>query len=156
MDYDNKSERPSQQNLGSFPRGIEVLVKKASVAPEFRQLLLAKRAKAACEIGLELTEAEQKMLSSMPAQQLEKIIDNVRVDAKHRSVFLGSVGKLMLATVVATAAISGLHCASAGISPDRIREIQMKRGADANDVNEPNQAEPKSGATEPNRTGKGK
>ncbi len=156
MDYGNESERPSQRDLSNIPRGIEVLVKKASVDAEFRQLLFDKRAQAASEIGLELTDAEQNMLSNMPSEQLGRIIDKTKIEPRYRSVFVGSVGRLMLATVVGAAAISGLECVSAGISPDRIREMQMKRAADVNDVNEPNQAKPESDLTEPNRAGKGK
>ncbi len=158
MNYDNKSERPSQRDLSSIPRGIEVLVKKASVDPEFRQLLLDRRAEAAREIDLELTEAEQNMLATIPAEQLEKIIDSANVKPEHLKIFLGRTAKLMLAAAAGVAVVS-MMCmttCTAGISPDRIREMQMKRAADANDVNEPNQVEPESDATEPNGAGKGK
>ncbi len=158
MDHDNKSQRPSQRDLSSIPRGIEVLVKKASVDPEFRQLLLDRRAEAAREIDLELTEAEQNMLSNIPAEQLEKIIGNAKVKPEHLKIFLGRAAMLMLGVVAGAAVISvmSIQTTSAGITPDRVREMQMKRAADANDVNEPNQAEPESDTTEPNGTGKGK
>ena len=52
----------SGQSVGPIPRGIEILVKKAAVDLEFKQVLLAKRADAAAEIGLELDPAEAMML----------------------------------------------------------------------------------------------
>jgi len=48
-----------------------VLVKKAAVAPDFRQPFLEKRAFAAQEIGLKLTAAEVLMLNTIPAKQLK-------------------------------------------------------------------------------------
>jgi hypothetical protein len=62
------------------PRGIEVLVKKAAVDPAFRELLLARRAEAASEIGLALEPAEAAMLDAIPAAQLEAIIARTTVD----------------------------------------------------------------------------
>jgi hypothetical protein len=69
---------PGRQQ-GSIPRGIEVLIKKASVDPEFRDLLLEKRAEAAHEIGLELSPAEVAAINAVPAAQLEQVIANTRV-----------------------------------------------------------------------------
>src|SRR5512140_2192715 len=66
--------------LGDIPRGIAVLVKKASVDPTFRAPLLAQRAKAAGEIGLLLTPEETLMLNHVPAAQLEAIIARTSVD----------------------------------------------------------------------------
>ena len=43
MEHENKSK----QHIAGIPLGVEVLVKKASVDPEFRQLLLEKRGEAA-------------------------------------------------------------------------------------------------------------
>jgi len=159
MSYDNKSEQSNRQNVGGIPRGIEVLVKKASVDPAFRELLIEKRAEAAREIDLELTEAEQNMLANMPAEQLEKIIDNTKVKPEHLKIFLGKAGMLMLAVVVGAGVISlmcPIHVATAGISPDRVRKMQMERTGDANDMNEPNQVEIESDGTEPSGTGERK
>jgi hypothetical protein len=135
----------SGTKVGAIPRGVEVLVKKASVDTEFRQKLLEKRGEAAQEIDLELTEAEKNMLSSISAEQLEKIIENTKVKPEHRAVFLGTAGKLMLAVVVGVAIVSVMmpslgHTVSAGISPDRIRQMQLL--SESNDVNEPNEVDP--------------
>jgi hypothetical protein len=138
MDKDNK---PKQPYTCTIPRGIEVLIKKASVDTEFRQILLQKRADAAETIDLELTEAEQTMLSNMPAEQLQKIIDNTKVKPEHRKVFLGMKATLMLAAVTGLVVISmtGVTTVTAGISPDRVRKMQMKSNinpSDPNDVND--------------------
>jgi hypothetical protein len=80
-----------------IPRGIEVLVKKASVDPAFRELLLEKRALAASEIGLELSPAEIATLNSVPRSQIEQIIENTTVPDEQRRVFLGKIAAAMLA-----------------------------------------------------------
>jgi hypothetical protein len=89
-------KRPAQRGI---PRGIEVLVKKASVDPAFRELLLEKRALAASEIGLELSAAENAILNSLPRTQIEQIIANTTVPDEHRRVFLGKIAAAMLALI---------------------------------------------------------
>lgn len=87
------------QSLQGIPRGIEVLIKKASVDPEFRSVLLEKRASAATEIELELSAAEAALLNAIPATQIEKIIENAKVPDEHRRLFLGKVAAAMLAVL---------------------------------------------------------
>jgi hypothetical protein len=99
----------------TVPRGIEVLVKKASVDAEFRTLLLEKRADAAAEIGLELTPAEAMMLKTVPAEQLEAIVARTKVPEKHRRVFLGRTARLMLLTL---GMVAGLQTCSLGSRPN--------------------------------------
>jgi hypothetical protein len=135
----------SETKVGAIPRGVEVLVKKASVDAEFRKILIQKRGEAAHEIDLELTEAEKNMLSSISTEQLEKIIENTKVKPEHRAIFLGNVGKLMLVVVISVAVI-GVTVPSLGhrVSRDRLeyfRKMQMERLSDANDVNEPNEVD---------------
>ena len=78
---------------GDIPRGIEVLVKKASVDAEFRALLLERRAEAAAEIGLELDAAEAAILGGIPREQLEAIIARTRVRPGHqRRALMGRAG----------------------------------------------------------------
>lgn len=136
----------SGTKVGAIPHGIEVLVKKASVDMEFRKKLIEKRGEAAQEIELELTEAEKNMLSSISIEQLEKIIDNTKVKPEHQEIFLGNVGKLMLAVVIGIVVI-GVTVPSLGHTVNRekleyIHKIQMEQLGDANDVNEPNEVEP--------------
>ena len=143
MERENKSKRSCEQYVVSIPVGIEVLVKKASVDPEFRQTLLEKREAVAREIGLKLTESEQKMLFSISNEQLEKIIDNTKVKPEHRNIFRGKVVKLMLAAAAGLAVVSMLSVTTctAGISPDRVRKMQIDSLSDINDVNEPNEVD---------------
>ena len=99
-----------------IPRGIEVLVKKASIDAVFRSILLEKRAGAAAEIGLDLTPEEEAMLASVPASQLEATIARTQVPDEHRRAFLGKAAAAMLATLGAVA-IAG--CPTKGSKPDR-------------------------------------
>jgi hypothetical protein len=69
----------SGRAVGDIPRGLEVLVKKAAVDPDFRRRLLAERAEVAQRIGLTLTPAEALMLATVPAEQLAAIIDQTHL-----------------------------------------------------------------------------
>jgi len=112
----------SGQPLGDIPRGIEVLVKKAAVDAEFKQLLLAKRAEAAEAIGLELSSAEKSMLSAVSAVQLEQIIERTIVPEEHRRAFLGKAAVAMLAAVSAiSSTLPGAETPppTRGITPDK-------------------------------------
>jgi acyl carrier protein len=84
---------------GDIPRGMEVLVKKASVDAEFRTLLLDERDAAAASIGLTLDPAEALLLRAAPAAQLEAIIAKTEVAHEHRRVFLGKAAAAMLAAI---------------------------------------------------------
>jgi hypothetical protein len=105
--------------LGEIPRGIEVLVKKASVDPAFRAMLLERRSKAAAEIGLKLAPAEAMMLDHVPLAQLEAIINRTRVDPSRRNAFLSKAAGVMLAALGASASLSEADVAlSKGIRVD--------------------------------------
>ena len=111
----------SGQPLGPIPRGVEVLIKKASVDAEFRTLLLERRAAAADEIGLRLDPAEALMLAAAPAAQLEAVIDRTNVAQEHRRAFLGKAAAAMLAAVGAAGVGIGLG------SPAGIRAVSIPR-----------------------------
>ena len=106
--------------IGTIPRGIEVLVKKAAVDAEFRLVLLDQRADAAAVIGLQLEPAEAMMLRAISREQLATIVARTSVPETQRRTFLGQAASAMLATL-------GLACASChsrtppptGIAPDR-------------------------------------
>ena len=85
-----------------FPQGIEVLVKKASIDPDFAELLLTDRQAAAREIELGLDPSEAMMLEAVPAEQLEAIIAQTIVPHEHRRAFLGKAAAAMLAALGAT------------------------------------------------------
>ncbi len=100
------------KSVGDIPRGIEVLVKKASVDAKFRKALLAKRAEAAREIGLVLDPAEVMMLNAVPAAQLEGIIARTTVSPGKKLAFLGRAAAVMLAALG-----TGIGCDEEGNRP---------------------------------------
>jgi hypothetical protein len=106
---------------GSFPHGIEILVKKAAVDPAFRRILLKDRREAARSIDLALSPAESVMLESVAQSQLESMIAACPVDAGERSALLGRTAAVILAAL--TAGSAAFDCnptpASKGIQPDR-------------------------------------
>ncbi len=118
----------SPWQAGGTPYGIEILLKKAAVDPEFRELLLEKRSEAAKEIQLTLAPSEVAILTSIQDDQLRAIISKTKVLPKHRSTFLGScAGQMLVAvgTVVALGVI--LLPPTAGISPEHQRKIKEAR-----------------------------
>ena len=110
----------SGKHLGEIPRGIEILVKKASVDPDFKTLLIERRAQAAREIELELTPAEGAMISSVPAPQLEAIIARTKVSRRSKAAFLGRAAAVMLAAL----GVGTMGCyGCGGIRPDRAENV---------------------------------
>jgi hypothetical protein len=106
--------------IGTVPRGIEVLVKKAAVDAEFRLVLLDQRADAAAVIGLQLEPAEAMMLRAISREQLATIVARTNVPETQRRTFLGQAASAMLATL----GLASTSCRSrtpppAGIAPDR-------------------------------------
>jgi len=79
-----------------IPRGVEVLVKKAAVDADFKQILLSKRAGSASEIGLTLEPSEVAMVNAVPEAQLEAIIARTTLHPRQRAAFLGSVAAVMV------------------------------------------------------------
>ncbi|MDD4891086.1 MAG: hypothetical protein PHU85_14285 [Phycisphaerae bacterium] len=123
------------KSVGNVPRGVEVLVKKAAVDPEFRATLLAKRAAAADEIGLRLEPAEALMLNAVPARQLEMIIGTTKVDPRIRPAFLGKVAAAMLVALgVMTISVNDGEAQSKGcladrvVSPPATQEVERVKG----------------------------
>ena len=98
--------------IGTIPRGIEVLVKKAAVDAEFRLVLLDQRADAAAVIGLQLEPAEAMMLRAISREQLATIVARTSVPETQRRTFLGQAASAMLATF-------GLASASCQRAPTR-------------------------------------
>jgi len=110
----------SGKEIDSVPRGIEILVKKASVDPTFKETLLKERATAANRIGLSLEETEVTMLNNIPQPHLEGIISATKVSPNMKQVFLGYTAAVMLAALTATAGASedDYRAVTRGISPD--------------------------------------
>lgn len=119
----------SGTSIGEIPRGIEVLVKKASVDARFKELLVEKRAEAAREIDLKLDPAERAILNNTPKRQLEAIISRTKVSWKDRAVFLGRTATVMLAALSTVAMTTGC---TKGNRPDRedLARTEMKASQD--------------------------
>ena len=132
-------EQDKQARDPGIPRGIEVLVKKASVDPAFRAVLLERRAKAADEIGLTLTPAEVVMIDSIPAEQLQAIINRTKVDASKLHLFLGISAAAMLAAAGAAVVmdVHGLQGQSRGIRPDLSHGVRPDISAPAQPGTQP-------------------
>ena len=115
--------------MNEIPRGIEVLVKKASVDPHFKKTLLEKRADAAGEIGLTLEPSEIAMINAVPKAQLEAIIANTTVHPKQRTAFLGRVAAVMIVALGASTAGYGCkQSPSEGVRPERPERIEPTKG----------------------------
>jgi hypothetical protein len=127
----------SGKPVGDIPRGIEVLVKKASIDPEFRQLLLDKRDAAAASIDLQLDPAEALMLRSAAADQLETIIAQTRVPTEHRRAFLGTAAAVMLAAIGVTAP----GCGGSSVQGIRPEEPPQPEGEEETPPGEPAEGE---------------
>lgn len=92
----------SGKELDSIPRGIEILVKKASVDSAFKDILLKERAAAAGQIKLSLEETEIAMLNGIPQAHLEGMISATKVSPNMRQIFLGCTAAVMLAALTTT------------------------------------------------------
>ena len=112
---------------------MEVLVKKASVDPWFKALLLERRAGAAAIIGLELDPAETALLTFIPPAQLEAVIARTKVEPSKVPAFLGKAAAVMLVALGATGASaqvlangqdSGKPAVIAPSNPDNLQVAQ--------------------------------
>lgn len=119
---------------GSFfarvPRGIEILVRKASVDARFRTRLVKARAAAAADIGLELTAGEQALLTAASAEQLQAIIDATVVEPHVREAFLGKAAAVMIAALSAAPAAADEPAAAdstAGRHIEVARKLERER-----------------------------
>jgi len=139
--------------VGPIPRGIEVLIKKAAVDPEFRTVLLEKRAAAADEIGLVLDPAEAFMLRAAPREQLEAIIARTKVHPNVRSAFLGRAAAVMLVALGAgTLGCEDQEEAIKGIEPDRPPAKRVEPTDEEATESKPPEPAPRATALEPTRS----
>jgi hypothetical protein len=104
------------QVVRDIPRGLEVLLKKASLDSEFRCQLLRERSQVAHAIGLELDETETAILEALPENNLQSMIDKTVVPPSQHGVFRGYTAALMLAAV--GVALSADAQTVFGITPD--------------------------------------
>jgi len=122
----------SGREAGAIPRGVEVLLKKAAVDAEFRELLLKERHGAARVIGLELDAAESAMLRGIPREQLESIVARTLVPVEQRRVFLGRMAGPMLALLGVAVTGCPASVQSAGVRPGALGTHQPPAQTHAN------------------------
>jgi len=115
--YANEESVPATPVISKIPRGLEVLVKKASVDPEFRAFLLADPSAAARLIDLTLTPYEEAMLAAVTREQMMAIIDATVVPEAHRRAFLGKASAAMVLTLAGVAGFAAVSV-SAGNRSD--------------------------------------
>jgi len=117
-----------ERSCVAVPRGIEVLVNKAAVDSEFRELLLSQRGAAAAAIKLKLDPAESAILNAIPREQLVQVVSQTTVPLEQRRVFLGRIAAAMLAALGAS--LTGCteigSVQSAGIRPVNITTVPSR------------------------------
>ena len=92
-----------------FPRGIEILLKKAKVDPRFRKLLLQDPVAASRSIELALKDNEKKILLNTPGEVIEKMVESSFVPKHHVSTFLNAKAAAMLSLILATSVLIPGH-----------------------------------------------
>ena len=135
---------PARPGIRSdVPRGIEVLLRKASVDEAFRGRLLTDFEAAARSIDLELAPGERAVLGSVTPAALSAMIARVEIPAEHRGVFKGRAAAAMLAIVAGTA----FACSPPGIAPGGCvvqPEEQQEQPAEQKDA-KPRDGKPRDG-----------
>ena len=95
-------------NAAAYPRGIEVLLKKAKVDAGFQERLLEDPIAAAEAIGLTLLENEKRLLVTISKSTLRLMIARTFVPTHHVKTFMSRNAPAMLALVLAsTVALAG-------------------------------------------------
>jgi len=115
------------RDRNNFPRGIEILLKKAKVDTQFKTVLLKDPLEAANSIELELKENEKKILENTPKPLLETMIENTFVPKHHVKTFLTAKTAAMLALILASAVIAPTYLSSAGVEEETetVEEIYL-------------------------------
>jgi hypothetical protein len=98
----------SDRLIGDFPRGIEILVKKASVDSVFKQLLLRDPLNAARSIMLDLKPVEINILTNTSISVLQSMISNIRVPKQHIKTFRTGTIAAIFAILMSTTVVSPL------------------------------------------------
>jgi len=109
-----------QQDRNNFPRGIEILLKKAKVDMRFKILLLKNPLKAAKSIDLNLKENEKKIIENTPKSILETMIQNTFVPKHHVKTFLTAKTAAMLALILTSTTLTPSYGGTKGVEADEI------------------------------------
>jgi hypothetical protein len=122
------------EELKKYPRGIEILLKKAKVDPVFRALVLQDPRTAADSIELNLKENERMILDNTPKSVLKSMIQNTFVPKQHLKTFLTQKAPAMLALLLSSTVILNAGDANAsgtmGVDAEEIIQYEMERATD--------------------------
>jgi len=99
--------------MGNSPRGMEILLKKASVDREFAKVLQQSPEEAARLISLDLQDSERRILLNTPRSTLETMIRSTTVKRHQLSAFRTMSASLMLAAIVVMGS-TGCDCDNSG------------------------------------------
>jgi hypothetical protein len=117
----------------NFPRGIEVLLKKAKVDLKFQRLFLDNPLAAARSIELNLNENEKKILSNTLKPVLKLMIERTFVPKHHARTFLTARTAAMIALVLSSAVVQpSISAATKGIraapeAQDSLYQLTIER-----------------------------
>ncbi len=122
----------SDRLFGDFPRGIEILLKKACVDSAFRKLVLQDPLTAGQSIALDLKPLEINILNNTPRSVLQRMIANTRVPKQHVKTFRTARTAAVLALVLSstvvmpTLAAGGMEALpSPGIEQEELAKERM-------------------------------
>lgn len=109
----------------SFPRGIELLLKKARADYWFRSLFLKSPLAAAASLDLELGETEAKVLASMPRSALEDAVEYTRVAKNHLHLLrTGQTAAVIAVALTLMVAVPDVACGGEMEQPYVIQDWQ--------------------------------
>ncbi len=109
----------------SFPRGIELLLKKARADYWFRSLFLKSPLAAAASLDLELGETEAKILASMPRSALEDAVEYTRIAKNHVQLLrTGQTAAVIAVALTLMVAVPDVACGGEMEQPYVIQDWQ--------------------------------
>ena len=91
--------------LRDFPRGFEILLKKAKVDDEFREHLLLDPLTAAERVDLTLSQQEKLILQNTPRTLLQTMINSTTVPKQHVNAFRTTKKAAVLLLLLGTTAV---------------------------------------------------
>jgi hypothetical protein len=118
------------EGLKMYPRGIEVLQKKAKVDEKFRRFVLKDPLLAAASIELTLQENEKKILASTPKSVLRNMIQNTFVPKQQIRTFLTQKAPVMLTLLLASTVILPAGAGSEGVTADDMVQYEFEEATD--------------------------
>jgi len=119
----------AHEDRGSYPRGVEILLKKAKVDPGFRELLLGDPLAAAESIELTLSRSERNVLSNTSRSILSAMIGRTFVPRHHVRSFLTQKAPALIFLVMASTVLIETSGASAGVESDSVASPRVNADA---------------------------